>query len=167
MKTTLYLNIGSNSGDRRAFIARAVAALSRHFGNEAHVRISTPYESAPWGFESANPFLNVGVAIDTIVDEPWTIDSLYKLLDTIKDIEHGISAVPHRNDDGSYRDREVDIDIIAIDELDIDTPRLTIPHKCMHLRDFVVIPMVELAPEWRHPRLGHTVAEILNTTTFS
>lgn len=167
MKTTLYLNIGSNSGDRRAFIARAVDALLKHFGHDSQVRVSSPFESAPWGFESANQFVNVGVTIDTNIDEPWTETSLHQLLDTIKDIEKSISSTPHRNADGSYRDREVDIDIIAVDELDIDTPRLTIPHKCMHLREFVIVPMAELAPEWRHPRLEHTVAEILGSMTLS
>ncbi len=62
--------------------------------------------------------------------------------------------MPHRNSDGSYRDREIDIDIILIDDMRIDSPRLQVPHPRMLERDFVMIPLRELrGVAWTMPRL--------------
>lgn len=161
MTSTIYLNIGSNSGDRRAFIARAVAALRATFGPV--IRVSEPVESDPWGFRSENKFLNIGVAIDTQRTEPWQPDELEALLETTQAIERSISPHPHRNPDGTYTDREIDIDIIAVDTLAYSGPRLTIPHPAMHLRPFVLTPMTLLAPTWRHPLLHLTPSILLKS----
>ena len=72
--------------------------------------------------------------------------------------------MPHRKPDGTYGDREVDIDIIAVDELVFASDTLTLPHPRMHLRSFVLGPLAELAPGWRHPLSGLTAAEILLST---
>ena len=162
MSSAVYLNIGSNSGDRRAFIARAVAALSEAFP-QAIVTVSGEVESPPWGFESPNPFLNVGVRLDFADCSPWTIDSLHGLLDITQGIERSLSDVPHRTPDGSYRDREVDIGLIAVDELTISSDRLVIPHPHMALREFVLRPMAELGPGWKHPLTGLSAAQMLST----
>lgn len=61
---------------------------------------------------------------------------------------------------GGYIDRAIDIDIIAIDDVVMDTPELTLPHPRMHLREFVLVPMAELAPDWCHPRFGLRVDEM-------
>ena len=74
----------------------------------------------------------------------WTDTEAEALLDKIQQIERDISAMPHRNADGTYRDREIDIDIIAIDHLHIDTPRLQVPHPRARQRDFVTVPLQEL-----------------------
>lgn len=76
------------------------------------------------------------------------------LLDVLQGIERRISDVPHRNPDGSYRDREIDIDIILIDRLHISTPRLEVPHPRMWQRDFVIGPLLELRPEFIPPTGG-------------
>ncbi len=157
----IFLNIGSNSGDRRAHLARAVAALiSEPLFAGATMRQSAIVESEPWGYASDAPYLNVGLAIDMPAkpDIPW----LHTLLDTIQTIEHHLAATPHRNPDGSYRDRELDIDIIAIDNIVYSDSRLTIPHPRMHMRPFVLRPMAELAPDWRHPILGLSCTEMLD-----
>lgn len=159
MISTIYLNIGSNSGDRRAFIARAVAALRAAFGHA--LRISRPVESEPWGFGSANRFLNIGVAIDLHRTAPWQPAELEALLGTTQAIERAISPHPHRNPDGTYADREIDIDIVAVDTIVYTSPRLTLPHPAMHLRPFVLAPMAELAPSWHHPALALTPSALL------
>lgn len=145
MQTSVYINIGSNSGDRRALTARAAAAIVSAFP-EATVRQSEPFESEPWGFDSDNTFVNIGLAVDMWRSTPWTASDLHALLDTTQAIERSISAMPHRNPDGTYRDREIDIDIIAVDDIAFTSPRLTLPHPRMHLRPFVMTPMAELAP---------------------
>lgn len=162
MNTTVYLNIGSNSGDCRAYLARAVAALVSAFP-DASVRLSEAVESEPWGYESPNPYLNTGVALTMCREAPWDDASLLDLLDAVQAAERSVSPAPHRNPDGSYRDREVDIDIIAVDTLIFKHPHLTLPHPRMHLRPFVLIPMQTLAPDWRHPLLALTPSALLDT----
>lgn len=162
MNTTVYLNIGSNQGDRRAIVARAVAAVSAlSFPVVERSRVSDPVESAPWGYDSDSPFLNVGVALDCRIDAPWTVPALHRLLDSLQAMERSICTMPHRNADGSYRDRDLDIDIVAVDGLTVATPRLVLPHPHMAARTFVLEPMASLAPGWRHPLTGLTAAEML------
>lgn len=143
MFSTVYLSLGSNSGDRRAHIGRAVAALALRLPAVA-VRTSGYYCSAPWGFESENDFLNIAAALTFERDAAWSNAEAEALLDTLQGIERDISAMPHRNADGSYRDREIDIDIIAIDKQQISTQRLTIPHPLAQQRPFVTVPLAEI-----------------------
>lgn len=148
---TVYLNIGSNRGDRRANIDTAVAALLERFGNKARLRTSPTIRTMPQGYDSPNPFVNMGVALD-FVDETLVPEPL-ALLDAVQDIERSIAPdSPHRNPDGTYRDRVVDIDIVDIDGITMDTPRLTIPHLRAETRRFVMQPMQFLHPGWTPQR---------------
>lgn len=148
---TAYLNIGSNKGDRLALIEKAVALIEHLCGHTA--RKSPVVRSRAWGYDSDSEFLNMGIAI-------YTDLSPMSLLDSLQDIEHTISPTPHRDDNDNYIDRDIDIDIIAIDNLVIDSPRLTLPHRHMHRRDFVLTPMIYLNPDWKHPILNATPAEM-------
>lgn len=162
MNPALYHNRGSNNGDRRANIARAVAAISHCIlFKDAEIALSTEIESEPGGFDSTARFVNIGVAIRFRTAFRWSEPQLRHILGALQKIERSISPMPHRNPDGTYRDRDIDIDIIAADALVCDTPALTLPHPRMHLRPFVLEPMAELAPAWRHPLLGATAAELL------
>ena len=155
---TAYINIGSNQGDRRANIARAVALIA----DTLHVKpqLSSAIESEPWGYDSDSPYLNIGLAFDSRITPE-------ALLDVLLSIEHSISPASHRKPDGSYADRIIDIDLIAYGDTAIDmtqTPSgnsLTLPHPRMHLRKFVLLPMLQLAPEWTHPVTGLTPADML------
>lgn len=151
---TLHINIGSNLGEREATLRRATDFIIRAFPGMAH--ISRPYESRAWGYESDKTYLNIGISI--VLDEP--LDPL-GILHTLQSFERTIDAQPHRDSKGAYIDRRIDIDIIAIDDLVISTPELTLPHPRMHLREFVLIPMTETAPDWHHPTLHLTPAQIL------
>ncbi len=156
----LHLNIGSNSGDSRVLTGRAVAAVVNAFGPcGAAVTVAPPYYSEPWGFVSSSMFVNIGLMIDfPFLPSEEAVDGIYLRLSAI---ERSISSMPHRNPDGSYRDRELDIDIIAVDERVISTPHVTAPHPRMHLRPFVLHPMHTLDPSWRHPLLHMTPSELL------
>lgn len=151
--STAHINIGSNLGDRHALIGQAVAAIERAL--HATARCSRAFESSPWGYESPNKFLNVGIAIDTVNISP------VHLLHILQEIEHDINPAPHRDLSGKYVDRSIDIDLIAVDTLTLSTPELILPHPRMHLREFVLIPMQETAPTWRHPVTGLTPAAML------
>lgn len=149
---TAHVNIGSNIGDRHALIERAVAAIGRMA--KATVRLSSPFESEPWGFESPNSFINLGVAFET--DLPP-----FELLRQLRLIESRISDASHRTADGCYADRMIDIDLIAVGQIILSGDGLTLPHPRMHLREFVLRPIEELEPGWRHPLLGLTPSEML------
>ena len=146
-----YLNVGSNMGDRRDNLYRAVVALAAGNGGCA---VSSIVESEPWGFESDNRFMNLGVSLDSAL-EP------HEMLDRIHDIERRLGSASHRDEQGGYIDRLVDIDIVAIDDLVIDTPTLQVPHPHLPDRDFFLRPMTQLAPDWRHPVTGLTATQML------
>lgn len=144
---TAYLNLGSNRGDRRALLAAAVDAIRRRYGSVAVVRTSPVLETPAWGF-SGQPFLNMGVALDFLreADVPEPL----QLLDTLHAIERETAPdTVHRNQDGTYCDRWLDIDIIHIDGVEMDTPELTLPHPRAALRRFVMEPMQFLCPGWQ------------------
>ena len=147
-----YLNIGSNIGDRRDNLYRAVVALAACTGGDCAV--SPIVESEPWGFESDNRFMNLGVCLQSTMS-PW------QMLERIQEIERELGSASHRDAQGGYVDRLVDIDIVAIDDLVIDSPSLQVPHRHLPERDFFLIPMQHLAPEWRHPVTGLTAAQML------
>lgn len=132
-----HLNIGSNKGDRRGQIGRAVALIAALAGRVTAV--SDEVVSEPWGFESDNAFINIGVNIDTVLPP-------LELLDTLQAVERRISPGSHRNPDGTYRDRDIDIDIIAYDGVTMDTPRLTLPHPHAREREFVLSPLRAIWP---------------------
>jgi 2-amino-4-hydroxy-6-hydroxymethyldihydropteridine diphosphokinase len=146
-----YLNIGSNIGDRRDNLYRAVVALA---AGTSGCAVSSIVESEPWGFESENRFMNLGVWLESDL-------SPHAMLDRIHDIGRRLGSASHRDGQGNYIDRLVDIDIMAIDDLVIDTPSLQVPHPHLHERDFFIVPLQQLAPGWRHPVTGLTPAQML------
>ena len=164
---SVYLNLGSNRGDRIANIERAVAMLSESTAlSGARMRRSAFVYSAPVGYASDAEFVNLGVAFDFAGNElPCTP---LELLDVTQGVERAIAPdSPHRNADGSYRDRVIDIDIIAIDGVVMNSERLTLPHPRAEARSFVMRPMAFLAPGW-HPSVagvGTTLAH--NKKTIS
>ena len=139
----ILLNIGSNIGDRRASLARAVALLREHLQPRT-IDVSDPIETDPDGFDSPNPFLNIAVmAYDVPLTDPFEVLAITQKVEQL--IGYG---APHRHPDGSYRDRPIDIDIIDIDHLRIQSPTLTLPHPRAHLRPFVLRPTHQIAPTW-------------------
>ena len=148
-----YLNIGSNLEDREGNIWAADLRLALDLG--LVTARSSIVESEPWGFDSDNGFLNMGIAVESRY-------SPIEALNIIHDIEHELNhGNSHRDSEGNYVDRLVDIDIMAIDDLVIDLPSLQVPHRHLPHRDFFLRPMAELAPEWKHPILHLTAQQML------
>lgn len=146
-----FLNIGSNLGNVRLNISRALRAIEEKYG---YFETSRIVESRPWGFVSPNTFANIAVMV--VTDR-----SCAEVLSDIKEIESRLSPMPHRDDRGGYVDRVIDIDIMAADDTVIDTDELTVPHPHLAERHFFLEPFDELAPLWRHPVTGLTCAEML------
>lgn len=149
----LHLNIGSNRGDRRAIIGRAVALIAKAFA-PAGVLLSDYVESEPWGFDSPNRFLNRGVLVVT----RRTLNPA-EVLAATQNIEKTLAPQQaHRNPDGSYRDRSLDIDIIDLDGLSLDTDTLTLPHPRACRRSFVMEPLRQLDPT-AYARLTQNISD--------
>lgn len=140
---TAHINIGSNIGDRMLNIRAAVAAICATI--DAGAAVSDPVESDPWGFQSPNRFVNIGVTVHTDL-EPLP------LLRALRGIERSLCPDPHRDSDGRYIDRAIDIDLIFVDDIVIDSPELTLPHPRLHERPFVLTPLLQLHPGWKSPR---------------
>ena len=147
-KVKLYLGLGSNQGDRRLNIEHAVAMLN--------VELKTPYraissliETEPWGFESQQKFMNAVVLYELDLPQGYNPEAEgLMILEVCKDIERrmGRSGEPQYDEAGEriYTDRPIDIDILLFGDDKIDCQELTVPHKHMYERDFVMIPLNEI-----------------------
>ena len=147
---TVYLGLGTNIGNRKENLTRAIEALSLALGH--YTALSSFIDTAPWGFESDNTFLNCAVSFETVLLPE-------ELLGTTERIERELGRTA-KSTGGTYHDRVIDIDILLYGNETIDTPRLTIPHPLMHLRDFVLEPLAEIAPHAIHPTSGKSIGQI-------
>ena len=148
----IILSIGTNIGDRQANIANAITALGQ-IGKV--VTVSPIYTSEPWGFESENGFYNIALILETSL-------SPLDLLCATQQIERDLGRTAKTTT--SYTDRIIDIDIIDYNNQTIDTQTLTLPHKLMHKRNFVLYPLADIAPNWQHPILKLTATELKNAS---
>ena len=133
---SLYLSLGSNLGDREDMLRRAIALIGERVGKVQ--RVSSFIETEPWGFQSEHPFLNAACLVLTTL-------SPLECLDATQQIERELGRRT-KSSGGIYHDRPIDIDLLMYDDLQLSTPRLTLPHPHMHERDFVMIPLREILP---------------------
>ena len=132
--TRAYLALGSNLGDRRAYLQQAVDALATIPGVRV-VAVSPVYETAPVGGPPQDAYLNAVVSIDTELD-PHALLALAQ----------GIERAAHRERKEHWGPRTLDIDVLLYGDLQIDTPDLVVPHPRMWERGFVLAPLRDLAP---------------------
>ena len=147
-KVELYLSLGSNQGDRRLNIEHAVSMLNIEL-KKPYKAISSLLETEPWGFESDEKFLNAAVHYQLQLKKGYNPEAeALMILEICKDIERrlGRTGEPEYDEAGKriYRSRPIDIDILLFGDHKIDCPELTIPHKLMYERDFVMIPLKEI-----------------------
>jgi 2-amino-4-hydroxy-6-hydroxymethyldihydropteridine diphosphokinase len=143
---TAYVALGSNLGDRRAHLRRALDALER--AGEPVRAESSVWETEPVGAPGSPWFLNMVVELDTE-------RSPHELLELLLAIE----ARAGRRRGRPNAPRTLDLDVLAMGELRLADPRLELPHPRMWQRRFVLEPLAEIAPELRNPRSGRTVDE--------
>jgi|SRR5688572_5595084 2-amino-4-hydroxy-6-hydroxymethyldihydropteridine diphosphokinase len=147
MNHTVYLALGSNLDNRLTNLKQAVAALPPQMEVKAKSHV---YETPPWGYEDQPKFLNQVVKVSTYLEpEP--------LLKHIKRLE----VMLGRKASFLYGPRLIDIDILFYDDLVLDTPSLVIPHPRLHERGFVLLPLMDIAPDLMHPVEKKSVRELL------
>lgn len=149
----IYLALGSNLGDRRAFLERAISALPPEVLPR---KCSAVYETQPWGFEDQGQFLN-------LVLEARTALSPAELLNYLKSLEQKIG----RKASFPNGPREIDIDILFYADQVIEQHGLSIPHSKIQERAFVLGPLADLAPELVHPSLGKSVTELMDSINMT
>ncbi len=143
-----YIALGSNLGDKKGYLDLAVQRLTDAEG--CHVeQVSDYIVTAPYGGVAQDDFLNGCLELSTLL----TPEELLELL-------HEIEAAADRKREIHWGPRTLDLDILLYDDLTMDSQDLTIPHVEMHKRDFVLIPLAQIAPWVRHPVLGKSVQEM-------
>lgn len=144
--------LGSNLGDRRASILRAVEQLRSTQGIHA-LRLSTLIETEPVGPPGQGPYLNAAASFGCEL-------APRDLLGVMQAIE--ASGGRRRSAETRWGPRTIDLDLLLAGEYSIDEPGLTVPHPLMHERLFVLRPLAEIEPDLRHPILRRTVRELLD-----
>ena len=147
MRAEVYLGLGSNLGDKRGNIEQAVERLREI---SSGVTVSSLYETAPVGVTLQPSFVNAVCGM-------WTDLDVYELLRELRDIQRDAGMRgPVLNGP-----RTLDIDILLYGSLVVDFPHLTVPHPRMTEREFVLQPLVEIAPGVVHPVMKKTAVEML------
>ncbi|UCF21594.1 MAG: 2-amino-4-hydroxy-6-hydroxymethyldihydropteridine diphosphokinase [Gemmatimonadota bacterium] len=145
---SVILGLGSNQGDRVRFLERAVEQLRAQIYLE---EMSSIYETQPVGVRDQPWFLNM-VCIGTTRLKPGAV------LEFVHEVEDSLG----RTRSGErWGPRTIDIDILAYEDRVIDRPELKIPHPRLAERAFMLEPLAEIAPDWRHPVLRKTARELL------
>jgi 2-amino-4-hydroxy-6-hydroxymethyldihydropteridine diphosphokinase len=142
----VYLALGSNLGDRLANLKQAIAALTPQLEVKAKSQV---YETPPWGIEDQPKFLNQVVKAKTYLEPE-------QLLKHLKRLEVALGrkvSIPNGP-------RLIDIDILFYDDLVLNTPALIIPHPRLHERGFVLLPLMDIAPDLVHPVSKQSVREM-------
>lgn len=156
-RTRVYISLGSNQGDRVGFIQQAVQL----FKDNEHIRIiecSSLYETQPVGSDSSEWFVNAVVALETDL-------SAQDLLVICQSIQERLSSLNlAEKKPGSAKKKDlgkiIDIDILFYGDKVIGSDELIIPHPMIQKRAYTLVPLLEIAPEFVHPRLNKTIAQL-------
>ena len=149
----IYISLGSNLGQRERYLDEAIKLIQNRIGGLE--RVSRYYESEPWGFSSENRFCNCCLALRSALDPLLLMDQLLEIEKEMGRTRAGVG----------YSDRMIDIDMLLYGDMQLDSPRLTLPHPSMGDRKFVLAPLAEIAPEAIHPLSRKSIAQMLQACT--
>lgn len=144
---TVYIGIGSNMGDRRTNCLQAIEKLEGR--GIAVRRVSSLYETEPWGVPDQPRFINMAVEAETGL-------SPEALLSVLKYIEREAG----RLETIKWGPRIADLDILLYEDRIVEQEHLRIPHPYLHQRSFVLLPLAEIAPDVLHPVIKKTIREV-------
>ncbi|MGO9379877.1 MAG: 2-amino-4-hydroxy-6-hydroxymethyldihydropteridine diphosphokinase [Dissulfurispiraceae bacterium] len=143
----IYIGIGSNLGDKEGNCRTAIERLCAQ--GITVKKISSPYRTKPWGVEDQPDFVNMAVEAETSMQPT-------DLLAVLKTIEQGMG----RQDGVRWGPRLIDLDLLFYGDIVIWSDKLTVPHPLLHKRDFVLLPLAEIAAGLVHPVLKTTIREL-------
>ncbi|MCB0560028.1 MAG: 2-amino-4-hydroxy-6-hydroxymethyldihydropteridine diphosphokinase [Lewinellaceae bacterium] len=143
----VYLHTGTNLGNREANLQRANEWIEEEIGPIEQV--SKVYRTKAWGITDQPDFLNQALLVGSLL-------SPFELLERIHAIERRMGRVREIK----WGERIIDIDILFFNDEIIDTEKLTIPHPYLHYRNFVLLPLMDIAPGLLHPGFKLTIAEL-------
>lgn len=145
-----YLCLGSNIGDKLSYVQQAVKLLTES-KMVTVVRSSAFYETEPWGNKELDWFVNAVIEIKTKL-------SPRELLDLCKNTE--VRMGRKKVSTKEYEARCIDIDILFYGDMIINEPDLIIPHPHLHERAFAIVPLLELIPDYEHPKYKKSLLEL-------
>ena len=148
-QNTVLLSLGTNMGDKLENLQTCISVLHKTVATV--IKVSNVYETPAWGFEGA-VFYNCAIAIHTH-------KSAQKLLSEIVKVEKKLGRI--KTNSTQYESRCIDIDIIAFNDEIIESDTLNIPHLHVQNRKFVLFPLLDIAPKWKHPKRNQTISEML------
>ncbi|MCI0472233.1 MAG: 2-amino-4-hydroxy-6-hydroxymethyldihydropteridine diphosphokinase [Ignavibacteria bacterium] len=152
MAEVVFLGLGSNTGDRSGYLDSALSKLEA--GRKVIIqKRSGVYETEPWGIRNQNRFLNMVVKAESLLDPE-------ELYDYIKETE----SETGRKKRERWHEREIDIDILFCGNKVFSNEKITIPHREIQNRKFVLIPMNEIEPDFEHPVFHKSISELLKET---
>ena len=149
----IFIGLGSNVGDRLSYLQLAVDTI--HYEVGSILKLSSCYETPAMGFEG-DPFLNACVEVRTSLSAELVLSKLLQIEE-----RHGRK----RFDDGQYHARTIDLDILFFEDEIIENELLSVPHPRLEQRLFVLHPMVEIAPDFVHPKLKKTTSKLVEDCT--
>ena len=144
---TVYLALGSNVGNRVANLKAAIAALPPQMVVKENSRV---YETPPWGYTEQEKFLNQVLKVQTYLSPEALIKHLKRL-----------EVALGRQTTFPNGPRVIDIDILFYDDLVYESPTLVIPHPRLHERGFVLLPLMDIAPDLVHPVKQQSIRQLL------
>jgi 2-amino-4-hydroxy-6-hydroxymethyldihydropteridine diphosphokinase len=152
MAKKIHLLIGSNMGDRKAYLAQATAEIGQKVGKVTQK--SRLYETQAWGLTNQPDFINQALEVETTLSPQET-------LTTILDIETNMG----RTRAEKWSERTIDIDILLFADVIVEEANLQIPHPRLPERNFALVPLMEIAGETEHPILKTTIEDIYMEST--
>jgi len=159
MKKKLVLSLGSNLGNRYAYLLRAIQKIEKYFNSKPI--IAHFYETPPWGNENQFRFINTAIYLHTYIP-------LDQCLKKVQAIEKEMGRIKTEK----WGPRMIDIDILFYEDDVVEIDELVVPHQHLHQRAFVLKPLQDILPNFIHPLKNKTIIQLIediddNTLLFS